>query len=258
MTNHELETQLKNALHSAGAPVRPAHVQQTLTLTKAILSKRTAPKRLSCWRFLGTQVRFIGWKIWLFQAIVLLLLTGALFPLRLYFLGSLYTVRTLLIGCSILVLMTALPFLYRSRRCQMCEVELAAKVSGSKQLGAKLLIICIGDLSMLCSLFCFALARTDLEPGSVLLCLLLPFLASASGLLYLIGHTPGAKLMQNSVVVCGSLFLGSALLMELPPIFLSSKAYPLWALVCILLALSCVFQTHGIFHDSSYEEVQLL
>ncbi len=258
MTNHELETQLKNALHSADAPVRPAHIRETLSLAQISLARKTAPKRLSYWGFLGTQVRFIGWKIWLYQAVTLMLLTGVVFSLFLSFTDNSKSVGILLSGCSFLIFLTALPFLYRSRRYQMIEVEMAAKVSGSKQLGAKLLIICIGDLSMLCSLFCFALARTDLEPGSVLLCLLLPFLASASGLLYLIGHTPGAKLMQNSVVVCGSLFLGSALLMDLPPIFLSSKAYPLWALVCILLALSCVFQTHGIFHDSSYEEVQLL
>lgn len=258
MTNRDLKAQLKKSLHVSRTPVRPAHVRETLTLAERQLQKRPAPKKLSYWSFLGTQVRFIGWRIWLFQALTLLLLTGALFPLGLNLFGSLHTVRMMLVGCSILVFMTALPFLCRPKRYQMCEVEMAAKISGSKQLGAKLLIICIGDLSMLCSLFCFALARTDLAFGSVLLCLLLPFLASSCGLMYLIRHTSPTKLMQNSVVVCGCLFLGAALLMNLPPIFFSLESYPLWALVCILLALSCVYQTHAIFYGSFYEEVQLL
>lgn len=256
MTNHELETQLRKALHSANAPVRPAHVQQTLTLTKAALSKRTDPKRLSCWGFLGTQVRFIGWKIWLFQIVTLLLMTGALFPLRLNFLGSLHTVRVLLVGCSILVFMTALPFLSRSRRYQMCEVEMAAKVSGSKQLGAKLLIISMGDFSMLCSLFCFALAKTDLRPGVLCLYLLLPFLSSASGLLYLIGHTPVSRLAQNSVVVCAGLFLGFTLLTRL--VSTSRNLTLIGSIACVLLIFACAYQAHTLFYKSPYEEIQLL
>lgn len=256
MTNHELETRLKNALHSTASPVRSTHVRETISLAGEPLAKRKASKKLSYWRFLGTQVRFIGWKIWLFQAVTLLLLTGIVFSLLHSLAGSPVSVGILLSGCSFLVFLTALPYLYRSKRYQMCEVEMAAKVPGVRQLGAKLLIIGIGDFSMLLSLFCFALVKTDLRPGSLCLYLLLPFLSSVCGLLYLIGHTPVSKLAQNSVIVCASLFLGFTILAGL--VSASRDLTLIGSIACVLLVFVCVFETHTIFYHAPYEEIQLL
>lgn len=256
MTNHELEAQLRHALRGIGASVHPAPVQKTARLAKEALEKKQASNRLSYWAFLGTQVRFIGWKIWLFQAATLLLMAGIVVSMYHSLTERPQFVGFLLSACSFLVFLTALPFLYRSRRYGMCEVEMAAKVSGVRQLGAKLLIIGIGDFSMLCSLFCFALVKTDLSPDSLCLYLLLPFLASASGLMYLIGHTPVSRLPQNSVVVFGLLFLGVSLLTRLMSASrnLTGRGF----LVCGLLTFVCVYQTHGIFHHTHYEEIQIL
>lgn len=257
MTNHELETQLRNALHSPGVPIPPEQVQKTLSLTRASIAKKAPLMRLSYWAFLGTQVRFIGWKIWLSQIILLLLLTGMLLSVWNSLLESPVSVGILLSGCSFLVFLTALPFLYRSRRYQMSEVEMAVRFSGVKQLGAKLLIIGIGDFSMLCSLFCLTLVKTRLEPDRVCLYLLLPFLVSTNGLLYLIGHTPLTRLAQNSVVVCGGTFLGFVLLTRLTSPSLNLT--PVGFIACALLALFCAYQGRTIFyHSPNYEEIQLL
>lgn len=256
MTNREMEDQLRKALHHTGAPVSSAHRKETQALMEAALSKHHAPARMSSWGFLGTQVRFIGWKIWLFQALTLLILTGVIFSLRRFFPDNPHLVGVLMSGCSFLIFGTAIPFLYRSRRYQMSEVEMVTRFSGVRQLGAKLLIIGIGDFSMLCSLFCVALVKTGLPPEILGLYLLLPFLSSASSLLYLIGHTPVSKLAQNSVVVCAGLFLGFTLLTRL--ISTSQDLIRIGAIVCILLLFVCGFETHTIFYHSPYEEIQLL
>ena len=150
--------------------------------------------------------------------------------------------------------MTALPFLHRARRYGMCEVEMAARTSGLKQLGGKLMIIGIGDFAMLGSIFCFLVAKTSLSPGGILLSLLLPFLAASSGLLYLIGHTPGSKWVQNSVVVCGVLFLGCSLLTNVVLFRQELKC----AAVCVALAVCCVCQARTVFRNPAYEESLLL
>lgn len=256
MTKHELETDLRRSLHNA--PLRPARLGEILSLVKAEIKQHPVPKRLSFWGFLGSQVRFIGWKIWFFQALTLLVLSALSFSLWNTSLISPRLAALLLSGCSILSVMTALPFLHRSRRYQMCEVELAARFSGVKQLGAKLLILSIGDLAMLSSIFCFAVAKTDLPVSSVFYCLLLPYLTATSGLLYLIGHTPGTKWMQNSVLVCGILFLGLFLLTKASPMFQPDSASPIWVMACLVLAACCVYQTHSIFSQSPYDEIQLL
>lgn len=254
MTKRELETRLRSSLHT---PAQPARFQETLRLARKAVQERPGSRRISFFEFLGTQVRFIGWKIWLFQALTLLILSSLSFSLWKTFLITPWSAGFLLSCCSLLITMTALPFLHRSKRYQMCEVELAARFSGVKQLGAKLLILCIGDLAMLSSIFCFALAKTSLSPSSALFYMLLPYLTAASGLLYLIGHTPSAKWMQNSVLVCGALFLGFSLLVKVSPSFLSQGS-PLYAAACLVLAACCAYQTHSIFYRSPYEEIQLL
>ena len=253
MTNHELEAGLRTALHHTGHSADPAQIRETVSLAQASL--KAPPKRLSYWGFLGTQVRFIGWKLWLFQAAVLMLMTVLFRSLYHSIFDHPQAIGAALSGCSFLVFLTALPFLYRSKRYQMCELEMATRVSGLRQLGVKLMIIGIGDFSMLLSLFCFALVKTELHPGSLCLYLLLPFLSSTSGLLYLIGHTPVSKLAQNSVVVCAGFFLGFVLLKTI----VSSRNHTLaGSIACVLLFFACVYQTHSIFYHSSYEEIQLL
>lgn len=258
MTNRELEAQLKTALHKAAFPVRPAHFQETLSLVSDELRKHPARKRLSYWEFLGTQVRFIGWKIWLFQALTLLLLGCLSYSLRQSFLDSPRSAGLLLSCCSLLISMTALPFLHRSRRYRMCEVEMAARFSIIKQLGARLLILSIGDFAMLCSLFCFTLAKTALPRSSVFLYLLLPYLTATSGMLYLIRHTPSVKWAQNSVLVCGSLFLLFSLLTAPSPLSLPEPSSPVWGIACLVMAACCLRQTHFIFAPNSLEKIQFL
>lgn len=135
MTSREQKDALKRSLHRMDVPIRPSHLIETQSLVRESL--RPGKRRLSFWEFLGAQVRFIGWKIWLFQAVTLLFICGIPFLLWGRELGSPRTAGTLLCCCSLLTFMTALPFLHRARRYGMCEVEMAARTSGLKQVGGE-------------------------------------------------------------------------------------------------------------------------
>ena len=239
---------LRSSMQDVEIPVRYEHLQKTISLAKNEWKKRVVRPRITFSKFLTTQIKFVGWKIWLAQAIVLLCLSYLLVFFGDYILNNQRNVALLLCCISILVLMSAIPFIQRSIRYKTYEIETATRFSATKQLLAKLLIIGIGDISMLSSM----------ETKSILLYLLLPFLIASSGLLYLIGHTPIEKISQNSVVICMVLFLAFTILDKTYPIFYQQAFSLKWAAICIVLVLFCIYQIRYILYRSSYEEMQLL
>ena len=232
---------LRSSMQDVEIPVRYEHLQKTISLAKNEWKKRVVRPRITFSKFLTTQIKFVGWKIWLAQAIVLLCLSYLLVFFGDYILNNQRNVALLLCCISILVLMSAIPFIQRSIRYKTYEIETATRFSATKQLLAKLLIIGIGE-----------------ETKSILLYLLLPFLIASSGLLYLIGHTPIEKISQNSVVICMVLFLAFTILDKTYPIFYQQAFSLKWAAICIVLVLFCIYQIRYILYRSSYEEMQLL
>ena len=145
---------LRSSMQDVEIPVRYEHLQKTISLAKNEWKKRVVRPRITFSKFLTTQIKFVGWKIWLAQAIVLLCLSYLLVFFGDYILNNQRNVALLLCCISILVLMSAIPFIQRSIRYKTYEIETATRFSATKQLLAKLLIIGIGDISMLSSILC--------------------------------------------------------------------------------------------------------
>lgn len=258
MRKQNFRNLLRSTMQEVELPVRNEHLQKTISLAKNEWKERVVRPRITFSKFLAAQIKFVGWKIWLAQAIVVLCLSFLLVYLGDYILNNPRNGALLLCSISILVLMSAFPFIQRSVRYKMYEIETATRFSATKQLLAKLLIIGIGDISMLCSIVCVAIINTPLETKSILLYLLLPFLIASSGLLYLIGHTPIEKISQNSVVICMVLFLAFTILGKTYPIVFKQTFSFKWAAICVILILFCIYQIRYILYRSSYEEMQLL
>ena len=51
--------------------MRDDHMKETICLVKKEIAMKAERRRLSFWQFLKTQIRFIGWKIWTMQMIIL-------------------------------------------------------------------------------------------------------------------------------------------------------------------------------------------
>ena len=152
MSNHDFETELRAALHEIGAT--DIGRQQTSARVRSMVRQQGAVERIGFAAFLGTQVRFIGWKIWLVQALCLLAANAGLSNA---FGMTYFTYPRLLVQClcclSVLVMLTALPVLYEAARCRMHEMEAATYFSSLRLLAAKLILVGVGDLTMLAALW---------------------------------------------------------------------------------------------------------
>lgn len=112
---------------SVGEPDAERMAMTAEALHKAYRGKHR--ERIGFTGFLLRQIRFNGWKIWLMQGVLL----GLLRLVLTFTYGSLKVVNQekipLLLCCiSVLIVMTAVPFLWRSLRYRMFETEIATRM----------------------------------------------------------------------------------------------------------------------------------
>lgn len=258
MKRKDLEQQLKKTLHQPPVTADEQHLAKTCLLAETELRRMQARERITFMPFLSMQIRYIGWKIWLMQGIFLLFISRMLnrFYGISYLENPLYMAK-LLFCLSVLVFMSALPFIYRSVRCRMQEVEAAARFSSAKLLMAKLIIIGIGDLFLLSGIFCVTIWKTSLRADSVILYLCFPFLLAGSCCLFLLGHFTSRQFFTGSLGVCSLLILAAAAVTRhtMLPFYSSFSAG--WIAVCAFLAAFCAFQFRYILYRSPFAEMQL-
>lgn len=258
MKRKVLEQHLKNILHQPPFTADEQHLAKTCLLAEAEMRRIQVRERITFMPFLLMQIRYIGWKIWLVQGIFLLFISrmancfyGISYPK-----SPLYMARSLFC-LSVLVFMSALPFIYRSVRCRMQEIEAATRFSSVKLLMAKLIIIGIGDLFLLGGIFCVTIWKTSLRADSVILYLCFPFLLAGSLCLFLLGHLPSGQFFTGSMGACSFLILAAAAVTRhtVLPFYNSFSAG--WIAVCAFLAAFCAFQFRYILYRSPYAEMQL-
>ena len=256
--NYEiLENKLKQTLQQVPAVIDNSHLESTLSLARKEACLRQRRERISFAGFLIRQMTFMGWKVWTVQGIVLGILNAVLSRFYGYHI-SLQTMVKLLFCLSILVFMTVLPLLYRSVRYQMQEIEAATRFSCVKLLLARLFIISIGDVLLLCGIFLSTVLKTTLPAGSTILYLCFPFLLAGSGCLYMLRHFAPRHFFMGSLFFCFFLMLvfciipNQYMLLSLPSLTL------VWIMICALLFAFCIWQFRHIVKDSSFTEAQLI
>ena len=235
--------------------MRTDHMNETIYLVRNEIAKKAERKRMSFWQFLRTQVRFIGWKIWMMQLMVL----GVVYTCMTGFFEKYYTehpedLPRLLMILAIIVLMTAIPFLYRSIRCRMQEIESVTYVSSVRLMMARLFIIAVGDSVILGSMYVMAISNSIIPKMLLLLCLSIPFFAACNGCLYMMGHLKPEHFMQGSIGLCLvmiGLFLYKGAWLE---VIFQNRIYGL--LLWVLLMMLCIYQIWNM-QKSSYTELQI-
>lgn len=253
-----IENRLKDAIKLSDTKIREAHLKETLLSARQEMCRKSKRERVKFRTFLLLQIRFIGWKIWLVQGLILTTICSMLS----IFFGNILLhnqehIAMLLSGIAILVLMMAIPFIHRSQRYKMHEIEVATYFSSIKLLTAKLLIIAVGDIFMLIGIFLLTILKTQLNTGSVLLYLLFPFLLAGYGCLYLIGHISAERFSPYCTGMCLLLFGGIVLLNRFYPNFFNQTFSIGWIAICVVLLLFCILQYRYIIYRSDYTEMQL-
>lgn len=251
MNAPNFENLLRQSLHESCPEEGSSRREMLSILARRELRQRCSRRRIGLGDLLWMELCSKGWRHLLIQGIYLLLSFGLIRridpALALYSPG--YTVKLLLFLCAGGYLL-ALPYLCRSLRFRMGEIEAAAYFSSIRLLMARLLLVGIGDLGMLGGLF--LAVRGLLPPASALMCLLLPFLLYSGAGLFLLGHFPSRFLLPVSALLC-------LILLLLPSAFLHPSAQislPLSILVCILPAYFCVRQLHYLLYRSPYTQLQ--
>lgn len=256
--NYEiLENKLKQTLQQVPAVIDNSHLESTLSLARKEACLRQRRERISFAGFLIRQMTFMGWKVWTVQGIFLGILNAVLSRFYGYHI-SLQTMVKLLFCLSILVFMTVLPLLYRSVRYQMQEIEAVSRFSCGKLLLSRLLIIGIGDIFLLGSIFLSTMIKTTLPAGSAMLYLCFPFLLAGSGCLYMLGHFTPRHFFTGSLAFCFFLILMFCALPSRHAFWFQQSLSRTWIMVCTLLLVFCLQQCWHILKDSCYTESQLV
>lgn len=250
------EKKLRYALHEHPVTVREEHFESTILLSRKEADLRNKRVRISYARFWWMQIKFIGWKIWGMQFAFLFVINGIVS----HYCNRSENLRymTRLLSCmSILIFMTALPFLYRSVRYRMQEVEAASRFSAVKLLAARLAVVGIGNAVLLGGMLAVTVIRTSLQAGSVVLYLYFPFLLAGGGCLFMLGHLSPEKFLAGSVGLCAVLLLGAAAVPKHFEIIFRQSFSAGWLAVCVALLIFCAEQFHYIVYRSSYMELQV-
>ncbi len=189
--------QWKNLLAVEGAVPYEARLEETQRLARDVRPVFAGRCQLSFRGFMVKQIKFIAWKIWFWQGMVLALLCAVFFsiygiqadgiPGRMP--GSTLcilpeNIPRFLCGCSGIIAVCVLPILQRSIRCRMFEVERATRFSVRGGLAAQLLFIGVGDMGML-SVLAFLSMRAGVGGKVVFLFGVIPFLTAAVTVLML-------------------------------------------------------------------------
>lgn len=257
MKSRNFEEKLSLSLHRS-ADTNEKHPTDILLLVQNELYRKKIRKRISFPQFLFMQIRFMGWKIWTVQGIILLLANGAITYLyeENYLKNPYYAVK-LLLCLSVLVFMTALPFIYRSVRYQMQEIEGAALFSSLKLLTAKLIVIAVGDITVLSGIFFTAIMKTSLQADKAILYLCFPFLLVSSGGLFMLGRFTPKQFFSGCYGLCSFVIVACASLPGQYGVLLRPSFSFGLLILCILLLIFCIWQFRYLVYHSFYTERQL-
>ena len=235
--------------------MRDEHMKETIWLVRKEIAKKAERRRLSFWKFLVIQIRFIGWKIWTIQMIIL----GIIYLCMTEFFGRYYMEHAedlprILMVLAIVVLMIIIPFLYQSFRYKMQEVEAVTYFSSVQLMMARLFIVAIGDGVLLWSIYVMVDANSVIPKMIIFLCLSIPFFVAGNGCLFMVRYLKPEKFLQGSISLCMTM-IGMFLYKDVwwKTLFQNGIC---GLIISGLLMLLCVFQIWNM-QDSSYVELQI-
>lgn len=227
--------ELGKALKESGGKTDAGRMAMTAeALQKAYRGKPR--ERIGFGDLLLRQIRFYGWKIWLLQCLLLGFLRMAVS----FAYGSLREVNQekipLLLCCiSVLIVMTAAPFLWRSLRYRMFETEIATRMSMGRLTMCWLLLAGLGDAAVLSGVFWFTVQSTSISSGGAALYLLVPFLLAAAGFCCLLAHVRPERFCAGCAGMCAVLLLLFLLAGEYCPDVYRQNFSLGWGGVCLCL-----------------------
>lgn len=226
-------------------------MKETCRSARIVYTESAPRKRIGFWEFLLRQVRFAGSRLWLFQAAVLIVLCLVL-DLQLETGSGDYSSLGFVFSLvSAVTAMTGIPYICRSARYGMYEVETASRGSFSGLLCARLVITGVGNLTMLGAFFVLAHLKM-LFPLNAAVYMLLPFFIIWMGIMLLVRVACDKFLPLYcgafSIIVIALLFG----LHQLVPRVFGQDAALVWNIVCVVIITGLVIQIRALIKGPSH------
>lgn len=182
-----------------------AHLRDTIRCVRAEADRlnRSPGPMLSFPGLVAKQLKFLAWKIWLFQGLALAAFCSVFFityTVNIHRWGG-TVLSKFLCACSAVVVMSSLPLLRRASRYRMFELEQSTHYAISGNLLSQLLFIGIGDLGMLTVLALLS-GRSGLAISVTALSLIVPFLTAAVSCLMLWTRIDPAFFQAVGIALC--------------------------------------------------------
>lgn len=181
------------------------HMQDTIKLVQmqAIKHNLSAKPTLSIAGLVAKQLKFLAWKIWLFQGIVLALLCTVFFMTYVvtFNIGDGNSLPKFLCGCSAVIAMSSIPILKRSSAYKMFELEQSTHFAVAGNLLSQLLFIGLGDFCMLAVLV-LVVGMYGLTIPVIIISLIIPFLTAAISCLMLWTRISPDSFQTTGVSLC--------------------------------------------------------
>ncbi len=205
MAGSDFNKKMKDALSGRAVEVSKARMEEMLLLTKIQFRKRSIKKRMGFGELLLFQIRFTGMRIWgveIVMAFFLGLILQGFFMEPCFFTPrkAAFLLSCVTIAASILLL----PFLYRSFRFQMMEVESAAYFSIRRILICRFFLFFGGEV-VIAATVCIIGYMGQLVNGSMLVYVLIPLLFTGDGVLFLLKKASLEKIVPHYLVYAGAL-----------------------------------------------------
>lgn len=202
---NQTKTWLREGFHDQKQADVPEKRKMEETAALAVLSYRQAEERKRTLNFGGLilrQIRYTGYQAWLWQALLFL---GMMTVYHCVFrpVGGevdLFFYRrfpSFLCAAGLISAWSSVPFLFRSFRWKMSEVEAAARFSVLYLRAAQLLIMGGGAVLMMAGVAGAALVQSMAGIEDVALYLLFPFLTLGSCILHLLRKGEPERLLRN-------------------------------------------------------------
>ena len=252
-----MEKRMRQTFRELDVTVNGEALEKLQEMAGEELPGRQREKNMSFGRFLLTQIRSIGWKIWLAQGGILAAEVCGLCSLQQSFGWNGRLIACYLCLCALLMFLASVPVLRRGLRYGMHEIEATAHFSWRRVLLAKLLILGMGDGVLLGGMGILALSLTKLGQGGVCLALFMPFLGASLGGMFLLGRLPGEAFAPGCVgiAVLTALLTGMAAI-SCPEWILAELTW-VGAIVLVFLGAALIWQIRYLLVRSAYGELQL-
>ncbi len=226
-------------------------LKETCAAAHDVYTQKKQGRRMGFGTFLLRQVRFTAGRVWMLQAGVLIALCLVLDLQLKTGSGSYSSLGFAFSLVSAVTAMTGIPYICRSARWGMYEMETASRVSFSGLLCARLAITGAGNLIMLAAFFTLAHLKLSM-PLNTASYMLLPFFIVWMGVMLLVRRACDKFLPLYcgafSILIIASLFG----LHQLAPRAFGPDAAMLWNIVCIVIIAGLSIQIRALIKKPSH------